>query len=506
MNVSISRLVVAGLSGDSGKTIVCLSFISALRDKGFSVSTFKKGPDYIDAAWLTYASGGDCRNLDTYMIEPEVARDLFVRRACQSDFAIIEGNRGIFDGKDAEGSHSSAGLAKLLQAPIVLVVNCAKVTRTVAALINGCVAFEPGVRIAGAVINNYAGERHKKTIIESIEKYGRIPVVGAIPKLEAETPLIPGRHLGLMPPTEFAAKTELAENLRAMAEKYLDIESLIAIAKEAPPINRPADPTRLKSAKSVKIGYFSDSVFTFYYPENLEALIDEGAELIKISSLDDRSLPEIDALYIGGGFPETFAERIAANRSMLASVKMAAEEGMPIYAECGGLIYLARSLTYKDNKYQMAGVFPIDLKIYSKPRGHGYTLAEVDYPNPFFPVGESVKGHEFHYSGPIGPIPPEIKSCMQMKTGIGLENRRDGLVYKCAMAGYTHIHACGAAEWAAAMVRNAANFNKYRARKYQSGGDTKSENDRIFFDRETNKNLFSCGELAIDSGSRLSAG
>jgi cobyrinic acid a,c-diamide synthase len=459
MSVRLPRLVIAGLSGDSGKTTVSLAILSALRERGLTVSVFKKGPDYIDAAWLGAVGEAICRNLDTYMVEPNIVRDRFISTAVGSDFALIEGNRGIFDGKDVEGSHTTAGLAKLIRAPVVLVVDATKSTRTLAAVVSGCISFEPELTIAGVILNKVAGDRHRKIITASIEKYCKIPVLGAVPKLGDDASIIRGRHLGLVTPREFAGRVELNRKLRGIAESFIDIDSIIDIANGAGMLDTESEKPMAEAAKRVRIGFFEDSVFTFYYPENLEALQRCGADLIGISSLDDDALPEIDALYIGGGFPETQARKLSANRSMLQSVKTAADNGLPIYAECGGLIYLSSSLEWQGKAHSMAGVFPVDLTMHTKPVGHGYTLSEIDSPNPFFEVGTILKGHEFHYSGPANTV-RDLKSCMKMQVGVGVGEGRDALVHKSTFACYTHIHADGVAGWAEAMVKAAHEYHE----------------------------------------------
>ena len=457
MTTSSPRLVVAGLSGDAGKTIASLSILAALRARGLSVSVFKKGPDYIDPAWLSSLGQTTCRNLDTYMVEPEAVVRNFVVHAGKSDISLIEGNRGVFDGKDVSGTHSTAQLAKLLEAPVVLVVDAAKSTRTVAAIVRGCVDFDPDLDVAGVILNRVAGKRHVAILEDSIEEYAGLPVLGAIPNLGDDSALIPGRHLGLVTPSEYEEDGDLRARLREIAETALDVEGLIRVARSAAPLScAPEQASCSRGAPGrVEIGYFRDSVFTFYYPENLEALEANGARLVPISSLADRSLPDVDALYIGGGFPETHAERLARNRSMMQSVKKKALDGLPIYAECGGLIYLARSLRCNGVVYPMSGLFPIDLSMHRKPVGHGYTSLRVDGPNPFFAVGASIRGHEFHYSGPTDGL-EELESCMKMESGVGVGCGRDGLVRASTLACYTHLHADGMKSWATAMVSRAA--------------------------------------------------
>lgn len=460
MVTEIPRLVVAGLSGDSGKTIVTSCLLTALGQAGLSVAVFKKGPDYIDAAWLSVISQTACRNLDTFLADPSKALQTFTSHASSADIAIVEGNRGIFDGKDVVGTHSTAELARLLQAPVVLVVDATKATRTIAALVSGCQAFDPEVKYAGVILNKVAGKRHQKIITETIEQYCHLPVLGALPKLGDDASLIPGRHLGLVTPSEFESEDNLRSRLTEMAQKYLEVDRLIEAARKATPIEVPRV-DRPKKTSDIRIGYFRDSVFTFYYPENLEALQRQGAELVPVSSLEDASLPELDALYIGGGFPETHAERLTANRALMDSVRRAAEAGLPIYAECGGLIYLSRSLTWQDKKYPMTGLFDIDLMMQIRPVGHGYTSLKADRPNPFFEVGSEIRGHEFHYSGPVADVPAS-QCCLKVDTGVGLGNGRDGLVYKNCVACYTHLHADGFEKWAVALADNARAYRRQR--------------------------------------------
>jgi cobyrinic acid a,c-diamide synthase len=473
MAKSLSRLVIAGLSGDSGKTIASLSFLTALKRKGLSVAVFKKGPDYIDPAWLSMAAQAVCRNLDTYMVDPDVVFQTFVQNADGSDISVIEGNRGLFDSKDLSGTHSTAELAKLLEAPVVLVINAAKVTRTVAAIIKGCLAFDPDVNIAGVILNRVAGQRHLRVLSESIEKYSGLPVLGAIPHLGGDSALIPGRHLGLITPSEHEFGADLQAKLSEIAEKHLDVDGIIKIARTAGSISCAAPEASRSAPGKVKIGYFKDSVFTFYYPENLEALEANGTRLVPISSLADGSLPGVDALYIGGGFPETHAEQLVRNGAMMESVKKAAIDGLPIYAECGGLIYLARSVRCNDNVYPMTGLFPLDLVMHPKPVGHGYTLVRVDARNPFYPVGASIRGHEFHYSGPTGSV-KGVESCMKVVSGFGVGDARDGLVCGNTLACYTHIHAGGVEDWASSVVSRAAEYAAKRGSRGKKNDGTGS--------------------------------
>lgn len=474
MGMNLPRLVIAGLSGDSGKTLISLSLSAYLKSKGSKLSVFKKGPDYIDAAWLGFAARHVCYNLDTFLMKNEEVITSFITHSKNSDIALIEGNRGLYDGMNVEGTHSTAELAKLLKAPVVLVVDVTKMTRTTAAIINGCRDFDPELNLAGVILNNVAGKRHQKIITDTITEFCSLPVLGSIPKLGDEADLIPGRHLGLVPPAEFAANDKLTTTLCKIAEKYLNIDGILKIAKSAPVISEKLTTKKITSRSNIKvrIGYFKDSVFTFYYPDNLEALVELGVKLIPISSLEDNTLPEIDALYIGGGFPETHARQLSANRELMKTIKDKARLGFPIYAECGGLIYLCNSLKWNNESFLMAGLFDIDLKMNKNPVGHGYTEIKIEQPNSYYKTGETLKGHEFHYSGSVVNLDSQL-GCMVMSKGVGLGNKRDGLVYKNVFACYSHIHALGTKSWASALVRNARDYNK----SMKSGKPTETTSD-----------------------------
>jgi cobyrinic acid a,c-diamide synthase len=379
---------------------------------------------------------------------------------------VIEGNRGLFDGVDEDGTHSSAELSKLLQVPIILVINVTKMSRTVAAFILGCKMLDPDIRIAGVVLNKVGSSRHERVIRKAIEKHCSIPVVGAIRKIK-DPYLLPDRHLGLVTPEEHMSTDVVREKLTDIIKESVDIKKIEEIALSASPLEVDSDKdilqTSLKNSKKVKIAYFYDSAFTFYYPENLEALRDEGAEPIPVSALKDKELPQVDGLYIGGGFPETHSKALAENHELLVSVREHAERGLPIYAECGGMIYLSRTLFVDHKEYPLAGILPIDVKMNSVPAGHGYCQVLVDKPNPFFSVGTKLCGHEFHYTSII----PEsnIETAYTVTRGTGSFKKRDGIVYKNILAGYTHLHALSTPEWAKGLVKAACNFESKKEKE-----------------------------------------
>ena len=449
------RLLIAGMSGGSGKTLVSLALLLALRRAGFQGRAFKKGPDYIDAAWLGWAASHQARNLDTYLMGQDVVRSSFTRNAITDGINLIEGNRGVFDGFDAAGRHSSAVLSHCLAAPVVLVLNAAKVTRTAAAFVAGCQALDPELRIRGIILNNVSGQRHEKVLRAAIESTCEVPVVGVV-RRAAVNPL-PERYFGLVPPEEHTATKQIQEDLLKLAEG-LDLDAILSIARSASPMAPSPPEISTPAAKDIKVGYLRDSAFSFYYPENLEQLEQAGAELIPISSLQSSALPEnLHALYIGGGFPEKHAEVLSSNRSFLQSIQQAALRGLPIYAECGGLILLARTLRWNGRTYPMAGVFPFDVEGFETPQGHGYSELCIDRPNPFFSVGLVLHGHEFHYSR-ISRQNEAVQTAASVVRGEGCFEKRDLVITQNVLAGYTHLHALATPEWAQGFLDAARGF------------------------------------------------
>ena len=467
------RIIIAALRGGSGKTILSLGIIAALGKLGKSIAPFKKGPDYIDAGWLALAAGRPCYNLDSFLLDPDVNLRSFLVHASDCDMSVIEGNRGLYDGIDLEGSTSTAELAKLLVSPVVLCVDCTKITRTMAAVVSGCAQFDPDVQISGVILNRVANRRHEKKLQESIEHYCNIPVLGAIPKLSEQ--YFPERHLGLVPTPEHDWANSSIQAVTEIAEKHVDLNAIVEIAQNAPEVRdrkaesglRPAGARVLEGRRKAeiknltpvpRIGIIKDSAFQFYYPENIDAVVAEGAEIEFISPLTMQALPELHALYIGGGFPETHAEQLSQNKAFSRQLKAMVENGFPIYAECGGLMYLGEELILNGRSYAMAGVLPLVFDFFKRPQGHGYTRVTVEGENPYFPIKTDIKGHEFHYSRVRNWSGEEKDLVFRMQRGTGIHADRDGILYKNVLATYTHIHALGNPGWAKALVRNAVDY------------------------------------------------
>jgi cobyrinic acid a,c-diamide synthase len=464
------RVVISALRGGSGKTVISIGVIAALKARGNSVVPFKKGPDYIDAGWLALAAGRPCYNLDSFLLSAEAIRRSFCFHSQESDSAVIEGNRGLYDGIDLDGVTSTAELAKLLHAPVVLCLDCTKTTRTMAAVVCGCIGFDPALAIRGVILNRVAGARHESILRRSIEHYSGVPVIGAVPKLGRD--IFPERHMGLVPTPEHDWAADSIHAIARVASEHIDLKAFIRIACSAPPVGgsvcEPAAAENLMAPGPtgrppvVRIGILRDSAFQFYYPENIDALSAAGADTVVASPLVDSDLPDIDALYIGGGFPETHAPELAANTAFNRRLRELVEEGLPVYAECGGLMYLGEALEVEGQRHAMAGVLPVSFALFKRPQGHGYTVLCVEGENPYYPAGAEIRGHEFHYSRVVHWGGQDSDLVFRMLRGVGIHADRDGILYKNVLATYTHIHALGTPDWASSMVRNAA---AYRSRK-----------------------------------------
>lgn len=449
-------MVTAALRGGAGKTTLSLGMIAAWKRLGRNVAAFKKGPDFIDSAWLSLAAQRSCRNLDTFLLGPKKVQQSFGRNAESRGISLIEGNRGLYDGMDSRGTQSTAELAKLLQAPVVLILDSTKVTRTLAAMVLGCQRMDPDVDLRGVVLNQVSRSRHEKILRASIEETCGLPILGAVPRMD-DFPF-PERHLGLTPPQEHQWVSRALERAAEVAEKYLDLEQLWKIGESASPFRwEPEEEEHRLQATAGRpvVGILRDSAFQFYYPENLQALADRGAHLLEVSAVREKGLPALDALYIGGGFPETHAEQLANNLSFRNALREAVEKGLPVYAECGGLMYLGKSLTVDTRTFPLAGALPVTFSMEKRPQGHGYTLLEVERENPFYAVGRVLKGHEFHYSRVLSLEEGRVHFAFRVKRGTGIKEKQDGLCYRNVLATYSHIHVLGCEEWADGLIRKA---------------------------------------------------
>ena len=460
----MSRFLISAAHKSSGKTTITVGLCAALSAQGLTVQPFKKGPDYIDPMWLAQASGRDCFNLDPYLMTPEGISAAFVSGAAGADLSIVEGNKGLYDGLALDGSNSNAALAHLLALPVVLVLDARGMTRGIAPLILGYQAFDRGIRIAGVILNQLGGSRHESKLRAVIEHYTDVPVLGAIghdPRLA-----VVERHLGLMPNHEL---DDAALRVRAMGElvsAQVDLSRVRQIAASAAPLpvslSAPPSPPRtiavLQAAPlapaPVRIGVARDRAFGFYYPDDLLALQAAGAQLVPFDTLQDAVLPAVDGLLIGGGFPEMFMPQLQANVAMRQSIRAAIEAGMPAYAECGGLMYLARTLRWREQVFEMVGALAADVVMHERPVGRGYVELQTtaDAPWPATSGAQAtLRGHEFHYSS-LEAIDPELKFAYRVRRGHGVDGQRDGIVYRNVLASYAHLRSGAGSDWAAQFV------------------------------------------------------
>tara|TARA_B100000315_G_scaffold246469_1_gene273790 strand:- start:9269 stop:10762 length:1494 start_codon:yes stop_codon:yes gene_type:complete len=468
------RVVIAGNHGSAGKTTVATGLCAALTRKGFSVQPYKKGPDFIDPMWLTAASDNRiCRNLDFFMLEDYIMQT-FQTAALNADISIIEGNKGLHDGLDTEGSNSTAAMARMLHAPVILVIDSRKITRGIAPLLMGYLNFEPDVWVAGVILNRVAGSRHEAKLRAAIERYCNIEVLGSIPRREELE--IDERHLGLVPLKEHIGAYFIIDKIADVIEKNVNLEKIVEISRSKPklPLSNLSEPpypdkyTTGFNQNKVRIGVAIDRAFTFYYQENLEALREAGAELVPFSPLKDSHLPEVDGLYIGGGFPEMFLKELGENWSLKEEIRTAILNDLPVYAECGGLMYLAKNISWNGQTREMVGGLPCDIEITSRPQGRGYMILRTEFSTHMtekqigllgksnmkwnLPLGKTIRAHEFHYSR-VTHYTEKVLFAYKVDRGYGLDGQQDGLLFHKVLASYAHLHSNAAPWWAPEFVR-----------------------------------------------------
>lgn len=458
----IPRLVIAGLAGGTGKTTISLGLCRAFARQGLCVQPFKKGPDYIDTAWLGLAAGREARNLDPFMVDEATLRSLFRQRAAGAALAITEGNRGYFDGMDLAGSSSTAELARRLEAPVMLVVDCTKMTRTVAALVRGCRNFPGGERIVGVILNRTRAARHSDLVKRAVEELADTPVLGVLPRLPV--PPIVERRNGLVTVEEHSAAQQALDNLAQVTADHMDLPGILALAEAATPF--PLDDTAATEAvqvtekNTVTIGYVHDAALWQYYGENLDALREAGAELVPLSLLNADPWPALDGLYLGGGNCGGQAEALSAQEGRRMEVAALARSGLPIYAEQAGFIYLMEHWEEGGKSYPLAGVFPGAGVLCTKPQALGYVEATVMGANPYHPQAQCLKGHEYHYMRHDSPIASDF--ALRRSRGADTGREWDGMVYKNVFGSFMQIYAPAVPHWADAFVR-AARVRKSKA-------------------------------------------
>ncbi|MCU7919767.1 MAG: hydrogenobyrinic acid a,c-diamide synthase (glutamine-hydrolyzing) [Candidatus Thiodiazotropha sp. (ex Epidulcina cf. delphinae)] len=453
----MSAIYISAAHKSSGKTTLSIGLVRALVEKGILLQPFKKGPDYIDPLWLSAAAGRVCYNLDFYTQSREEILHSYTSNLSGKAMALIEGNKGLFDGLDIEGSNSNAAMAAFLKIPVVLVINCRGMTRGIAPLLLGYQAFDRQIEIAGVILNQVGGARHQSKLIQVVEHYTDIPVLGAV---QADDRLrIAERHLGLIPSNEGSSSeaviARLAENIR----QHIDLQRVIEIAAKSPlPESRSSEAVHDSPPPyRLRIGIARDRAFGFYYPDDLDRFRSLGVELVGVDTLKDARLPEIDGLFLGGGFPETAMEALEANVAMRQAVADYIERGGPVYAECGGLMYLTRTLTWQGKKCSMVGVIPADTLMHDKPQGRGYVRLRDTGRGPWPDLREEsssevIHAHEFHYSSLVGLEGDQQRFAYEVMRGTGIDGRYDGYVYKNLLASYTHMRSVGGNNWVGRFV------------------------------------------------------
>jgi len=446
--------LIAGTASGVGKTTTALALMAAFRQRGFAVQPFKCGPDFLDTGHHTVVSGRASRNLDTWMLDGKTNRIIFQNACINADIAIVEGLMGLFDGV-AGGTEegSSAEMAKLLRLPVILVLDASKSSRSLAAVAKGFEAFDSGVHLAGIVLNGVAGENHFRILERAIGSTTGVPILGWLPRESAVT--IPERHLGVHTAAEQTNVQERLEALAAFAERNLNLDLLLQL--DYLPDSPPA--TNLKNSATqrtqVRLGAARDRAFSFYYEDNFDLLRECGAEIVEFSPLSDEHLPaEIDGLYLGGGYPELYAERLSQNRKMLKDVRAFAGAGKPIYAECGGMMYLAQSLTTLNGKvFPMTGVLPLGIEMTKKLVHLGYADVEFMEDCLLGKKGTTVRGHSFHCSQ--ATITDELRTSYRVRYSLSGREEMEGYSRKNILGSYIHLHFCANPSLAAAFVRQA---------------------------------------------------
>ncbi len=450
----MNSILVSAIHKSSGKTSVTLGLMAALTERGIAVQPFKKGPDYIDPMWLSRAAGHPCRNLDFHFMSNEEILNELALYGNDSNLCIIEGNKGLYDGIDVEGSDSNAALARLLGTPVVLVVDTRGMTRGIAPLIKGYCDFEPDIKIAGVILNQVGGSRHEGKLCAALERYTDVPVIGAIHRHEDMK--ITERHLGLIPANESGQVDEKIMAIAKIIESSVDVGMFGTYACTANPPEE-LRPYPLKTTPhpiDVKIGIAQDAAFGFYYPGDLEAFERAGAELVPFDTLHDQNLPEMDGLFIGGGFPETQAGQLSANLELRHQIRERLNKGMPAYAECGGLMYLSNSLSWNGDRHDMVGFIPGDAVMHERPVGRGYVLLKetASLPWPGSPKEETITpAHEFHYAS-LENLSPDTRFAYDVVRGAGITNAQDGIVLNNVVAGFSHQRNQQNNEWAQRFV------------------------------------------------------
>jgi len=435
--MDIPRVMIAGVRSKIGKTMISIGLMRALINRGYVVQPYKVGPDFIDPSFHYFVTKRHSRNLDDFMLSEHDVIETFQRNFRGADIAVIEGKTGLYDSHDAlDERGSTASISKILKCPVILIADAERISRSIAAMLLGYRLFDRDVMIKGVIINRVGNPRHALKVKRAVEELAKLKVLGVIPRREIDMPY---RHLGLIPAYERSELEKLFDKLAEIIERHVDVDEIIDIAYKAPKLEDVEENELFRVCRNydVTVGVVRDKSFSFYYQDNIDAL-SARARVVVIDSIEDKSLPEIDALYIGGGFPEVFAEDLEGNKSLRKEIYDFCSKGKPVYAECGGLMFLGESIVVNGEEYDMVGFLPIKTEMHKDFQALGYCVYRTIRSNVVSEMGDFVVGHEFHYSRVI-PL-EKLEFAYKVERGYGVNGMYDGILKENTLANYIHLH------------------------------------------------------------------
>ena len=439
----MTSYLITSTRKSSGKTTITIGLSRILNRMKYNLATFKKGPDYIDPLWISKASKTSCYNLDFNTMSTAEIKKLFKLKTQNTALNLIEGNKGLFDGVSLDGSDSNAAMAHLLKLEIILVIDCSGITRGIAPLINGYKDFDPKIKYKGIILNNIASDRHEGKIINAIAEYSDFKVFGSIHKNNKIEIL--EQHLGLQP-SFLTSSNNIINNIASLVKSSVDIKHLAKGVSNKKKLSTKTHNVITKKYAGISIGVARDNAFGFYYADDIEKFKSLGARIIYFNTLKDKSLPNVDALFIGGGFPELVAKELSSNKKMISSIKNFINANKPVYAECGGLMYLAKSIKINDKSFRMVGIINGRVVMHDKPVGRGYVELIKSSSHPWLLSNDSIKAHEFHYSR-LSLDAKLSNYSYKVKRGYGVNGKYDGIKYKNLLATYSHLRDTKKTTW-----------------------------------------------------------
>ncbi|MCV0431789.1 cobyrinate a,c-diamide synthase [Nitrosopumilus sp.] len=448
----IPRIVIAGATSGVGKTSITCAIIHSLQKHGFSVQPFKVGPDYIDPGYLSSISKHETYNLDAWLMGENQLLNSFISNS-KSNISVIEGVMGYYDGYNGNSNYASTHhIASLTKSPVILILDASKTSRSIAATALGFIKFHKNSRIVGIILNKIGSKKHEILCKTALEKT-KLPIIGTIPKDPSLT--MSSRYLGLISTLDNKTLKKQIEKISKIISEYIDINQIINIAKNSSKLSKKSKPSTKKTKTTIAVAL--DTSFNFYYQDNLEALRREGANLKFFSPVKDKKIPKCDGLYIGGGFPEILGNTLSKNQTMKKSIMKLSEDNLPIYAECGGLMYLTKSILSDNKKYKMIGIFDAETKM-TKKMMLNYTKGKIISKNPISEKLHRFQGHEFHYSQ-LDSVSSDSKFAYSLDVGQGIVKQRDGLIQDNTLASYGHLY-FDSSDYAKIFVKNCIKYSK----------------------------------------------